>query len=157
MGVECVHLPALTSVLSAIGVIRPKRATAAPRWPARLRIASSEHCPSQRRTVMIVVRTVMQAKFGRGGELAANFAEANRKMMGDMNQAMGGQRRWRLLTDLTGDFDTVILEVEAESMAEWERARGVLFQLPAFRESMASTQDLVVTGRNELWNVEAEG
>jgi hypothetical protein len=74
-----------------------------------------------------------------------------------MGRQLGAQRRWRLLTDLSGAFDTVVLEIEAESLAEWERARGVLFGLPQFRESMAQTQALVVAGRNELWTVEAEG
>ena len=70
---------------------------------------------------------------------------------------LGKNRRWRVLTDLTGPFDTVIQEVEAESMAEWEQARAKLFALPAFRESFGRMQALIVTGRNELWTVEGEG
>jgi hypothetical protein len=74
-----------------------------------------------------------------------------------MGRQLGVQRRWRVLTDLSGAFDTVVLEVEAESLAEWDRARGVLFQSPAFQESMAQMQDLIISGRNECWTVEAEG
>lgn len=102
---------------------------------------------------MILVRTVMQAQFGRGGELAAQFVEGNRQMA----QEIGVQRRWRVLTDLSGTFDTVVLEVEAESMAEWEQVRAKLFQSQSFRESMARTQGMVVSGRNELYTIEAEG
>ena len=102
---------------------------------------------------MIVVRTVMQAKFGRGGELAAQFAEGNRRMM----EEIGVQRRWRVLTDLSGTFDTVVLEVEAENLAEWERVRAALFQAQSFRESMARSQELIEAGRNELYTIEAEG
>ena len=61
-----------------------------------------------------------------------------------------------LLTDLTGSFDTVVQEVEAESLAEWEQMRSRLFQTTAFRESFGAMQALVVSGRNELWTVEAE-
>jgi hypothetical protein len=106
---------------------------------------------------MIVVRTVFQAQFGKGGELAARMAEGNRQLAEEMGRQLGGQRRWRILTDLSGGFDTVVFEVEGESLAEWERARALLFQLPAFRESMAQTQGLIVGGRNELWTIEAEG
>jgi hypothetical protein len=106
---------------------------------------------------MIVVRTVLQAKFGKGGELAAQMAAGNARLADEMSRHLGAQRRWRVLTDLSGGFDTVVLEVEAESLAEWERARAALFQLPAFQESMAQTQELIVGGRNELWTVEAEG
>ena len=69
---------------------------------------------------------------------------------------MGPNRRWRVLTDLSGPFDTVIQEVEAESLAEWEQARAKLFGLPSFRESMSRMQGMIVSGRNELWTVEGE-
>jgi hypothetical protein len=102
---------------------------------------------------MIVVRTVLEARFGTGGKLAASFTEASRSMMTEL----GTRRRWRVLTDLSGTFDTVIQEIEAESLAEWETLRTRLFELAAFQASMATMQELVVSGRNELWTVEAEG
>jgi hypothetical protein len=102
---------------------------------------------------MIVVRTVLQAKFGTGGQLAASFSQASKAMMLEAGTA----RRWRVLTDLTGPFDTVVQEVEVESLAEWETMRTRLFELSAFRDSMAVMQELVVSGRNELWTIEAAG
>ncbi len=102
---------------------------------------------------MIVVRTVLQAKFGSGGQLAASFGETAKAMMAET----GTSRRWRILTDLSGSFDTVVQEVEVESLAEWEAMRARLFELAAFRDSMARMQQLVVSGRNELWTLEAEG
>jgi len=106
---------------------------------------------------MIVVRTILQAAFGKGGELAAQMVAGNTKLAEEMNRILGGHRRWRALTDLSGSFDTVVLEIEAESLAEWERARSAMFQLPAFQESMAHTRDIITGGRNELWTIEAEG
>jgi hypothetical protein len=103
--------------------------------------------------VMIVVRTVLQGNFGTGGRLAATFSKTASAMMAES----GTPRRWRVLTDLSGQFDTVVQEVEVESLAEWETMRVKLFELAAFRDSMASMQELVVLGRNELWTVEAEG
>jgi hypothetical protein len=106
---------------------------------------------------MILVRTVFRAHFGRGGELAALLAASNPAVMAEMRSKLGTGRHWRLLTDLDGDFDTIVLETEAESLAEWEQVRKELFGLGAFQEAMAGLQQLVVSGRNELWSVEAEG
>jgi hypothetical protein len=102
---------------------------------------------------MIVVRTVLQAKFGTGGRLAASLSQASSAMMAEPGTA----RRWRVLTDLSGEFDTVVQEVEAESLAEWETRRVRLFELAAFRDSMAQMQEFIVSGRNELWTIEGEG
>ncbi len=102
---------------------------------------------------MIIVRTVMQAAFGRGGELAAEFVRA----AGPMQEQLGSRGRWRVMTDLSGPFDTVIQEVEVESLAAWEQERARLFGLPAFRESMGRMQGMIVSGRNEYWTVEGEG
>ena len=102
---------------------------------------------------MIVVRTVLQAKFGTGGRLAATLSEAS----GPMMKESGTPRRWRVLTDLSGSFDTVVQEVEVESLAEWETMRVRLFELAAFRDMMAGMHESVVSGRNELWTLEGEG
>ena len=102
---------------------------------------------------MIVVRTVLQAKFGKAGELAANFG----KVAEQLSKDMGAEGKWRILTDLSGPFDTVVQEIEVENLAAWEASRAKLFQQPAFRESFAVMQELVVSGRNELWTLEAEG
>jgi hypothetical protein len=102
---------------------------------------------------MIVVRTVLQAKFGTGGKLAASFSETSVAMMAEA----GKPHRWRVLTDLSGPFDTIVQEVEVESLAEWETFRVKLFELAAFRDSMATMQELVVSGHNEYWTIEAEG
>jgi hypothetical protein len=102
---------------------------------------------------MIVVRTVLQAKFGTAGRLAASLTQASSAMMAEA----GAPRRWRVLTDLSGPFDTVVQEVEAESLAEWEAMRARLFESSAFRESMAAMRESIVSGRNELWTIEGQG
>ena len=102
---------------------------------------------------MIVVRTVLQARFGTGGKIVESFKKTSQAMMAET----GMPRRWRVLTDLSGTFDTVVQEVEVESLAEWETFRVKLFELSAFRDSMATMQELVVSGHNEYWTIEAEG
>ena len=65
---------------------------------------------------MIVVRNVFQAKIGRASELAQGMAESMRRTPPAGAAAAG----WRVLTDLSGPFDTVVLEIEVESLAAWE-------------------------------------
>lgn len=74
-----------------------------------------------------------------------------------MMPTMTAPRRWRVLTDLSGPFDTVVLEVEAESLADHERARAELFASPAFREGVGRTGPLMASGRNEFFTLEAQG
>ncbi len=102
---------------------------------------------------MIVIRNVFQAKIGRAGELAQARAESLRQASG----TDGGPAAWRVLTDLSGPFDTVVMEVEAESLAAWEQARGAMFTTPEFQDNFARTSELVVSGRNELYTIEARG
>jgi len=102
---------------------------------------------------MIVVRMVFQAKFGKAGEVVAAF----KRGQAIIQEIVGGQARARFLTDLSGPFDTVVQEVEVESLAEWERTRMKLFTDPRFREMQASGPsllDLVEGGRTEYYTVE---
>jgi hypothetical protein len=99
---------------------------------------------------MILVRTVFQAKFGKGGELAKAMVES-------MRAGGAGGGRWRVLTDLTsGPFDTVVLEGVADSLAAWEELRRQMFAEPSFGEEMARTAELIQSGRAELYTIEAE-
>lgn len=82
---------------------------------------------------MIVMRTTFQASLSRGGEMAVQMGEAQRAMM----QELGLQRRWRVLADLSGPLDTVVLEVDAESLAGLEQTRPRVFASQTLRESMA--------------------
>ena len=106
---------------------------------------------------MILVRTVFQGKFGTGGALAAAISKGNEEFADAMEKAVGARRKWRVLSDLSGPFDTVIFEVEAESLGEWQKARDAMFQMPEFGESMKDTADMIIGGRNEYWTIEAEG
>ncbi len=100
---------------------------------------------------MIQVRTVFQAHFGKAGELA--------KAMKASMATMAGERgaRWAILTDLSGPFDTVVMEVQVESLAEWERARKEMFEDPKWREGFQRTAGLVQSGRSEYYTIEGEG
>lgn len=106
---------------------------------------------------MVIVRTVFQGSYGKGGELAALQAVTAKQLVA----AMGGDHRWTVMTDLSGPFDTVVLEVEVASLAEWESIRSRMFASAAFGEAMATTlgaaRTMTVSGRTEYWTVEAQG
>ena len=103
---------------------------------------------------MIVVRSVFQAKFGQGGHLAAAAAEG----MEALTRVFGKESpRWRILTDLSGPYDTVTMEAEVDSLKEWEETRARMFEMPEFADSMGAMYELVVTGRQEYLNIEAQG
>jgi hypothetical protein len=101
-------------------------------------------------TTMILVRMVFQAKFGKGGELAAGMAKS---MRGGMEGRTAGIR---ILTDLSGDFDTVVFEGVHESLAAWEKFRTELFSSAEFRDDSDRGQDLIVGGRQEYYTIEDE-
>ena len=106
---------------------------------------------------MIIVRTVFQGSYGKGGELAAAQTAAATQFIAEL----GGDHRWKVMSDLSGPFDTVVMEVEVASLAEWEGLRARLFGSAAFREAMATTlgaaRALTVSGRTEYWTVEGQG
>ena len=106
---------------------------------------------------MIVVRMTFRARFGRGGAYAARFAERNPQIIAELEQALGTTHPWRVLTDRSGDCDTVVLEVGVASLAAWGQVRGVLFGLPAFRTAAAEPHGLLASGHGRFWTVVAAG
>jgi ABC-type Na+ transport system ATPase subunit NatA len=101
---------------------------------------------------MILVRFVCQAKFGKASDVVAGFKRSNEIA----RTVVGPNVRVRLLTDLSGAFDTVVQELELESLAEWERLRAVIFSNPEIQEVEASMPDVIVSGQTEYYTIEAE-
>lgn len=98
---------------------------------------------------MIVVRQVFQAKYGRGDELVALFKELNSFL------AEGGPDRpnFRILTDASGPFFTVVTENEVESLGAWESSFGEAMADPRMSEWFGRMMPLVDTGSREFYNV----
>ncbi|MEE8421264.1 MAG: hypothetical protein V3S31_00640 [Dehalococcoidia bacterium] len=95
---------------------------------------------------MIVERTVFQAKYGRGDELVALLQEGS-ELLAKYNIAPQ-----RILTDLTGDFFTVVMETEVEDLATYEQSREA-FQDPEFGPWFQRMMDLVESGSRDFWNI----
>ena len=93
---------------------------------------------------MLVVRNIFVAKPGHASKLAAQLKEA---------AATAKIPRHRVLTDLTGDFNRVILEYEADSIGEFEARMKDYATNTAFRDKMKGYTDLWVTGSREILQV----
>jgi hypothetical protein len=98
---------------------------------------------------MIIVRDVFQCKYGKAGTLVALFKETPQSMLPP-------GARWRLLTDRSGQFDTVVSEWTMEDLTDWERSIRAEFESPEFGTWFARMQELVESGRREFYTIEAE-
>jgi hypothetical protein len=90
---------------------------------------------------MIIVRNIFIAKPGNASKLAAQFKAAAK--VADMP-------RHRVLTDLTGDLNRVILEYEVESMAAFEAQLKDYATNEAMHAAMKGYTDLYMTAYREL-------
>jgi len=93
---------------------------------------------------MIVIRNCFVAKPGQASKLAAQVKEA---------AAVSGIPRYRILTDMTGDFNRVVMEFEAENLTEFEARMQEYSGNQAFREKMAGYTDLWMTGHREVLRI----
>lgn len=98
---------------------------------------------------MLVARQVFQAKYGRGDELVALFKEFNSRMQ----EADGTFNAFRILTDASGPFFTVVTEVEVESLAVWETTFSESMAQPWMGEWFARMVPLVDSGSREFYTV----
>jgi hypothetical protein len=59
--------------------------------------------------------------------------------------------RHRVLTDLTGEFNRVILEYEADNIQEFDARMKEYMSNSAMREKMKGYTDMYVAGRREVY------
>ena len=83
---------------------------------------------------MILVRTEMQCKWGRVQEVL----DSSRASYDRMSSQLTAVKRTRILTDLSGSHDTVIIEVEIESLDAYFAMMNAIFASPEFKARQAS-------------------
>jgi hypothetical protein len=93
---------------------------------------------------MMIVRNSFIAKPGHASKLAAQLKEM---------AAAGKLRNHRVLTDVTGEFNRVVMEHEVESSAEFEETFKRYSTDPLIREKAKGYTDLCVTGSRELFRI----
>jgi hypothetical protein len=94
---------------------------------------------------MIVVRNCFVAKPGQASKLAAQLKDAV--------SVSPFAARARVLTDLTGDFNRVILEYEAENIGAFEASMRDYATNEAFRSRMKGYTELYFTGNREIMQI----
>ena len=93
---------------------------------------------------MIVVRNTFVCKPGCASKLAAQLKEA---------MASEPDMKARILTDLTGDFNRVVLEFEGASFSDFEAQMAKYEKDGGFRDKMKGYTDHYVTGTREIFKV----
>jgi hypothetical protein len=94
---------------------------------------------------MIIVRGVYQAKYGKGDELVQLFKEGN--------DLFPGMNNSRIMTDLSGQFFTVVTEAEYASFSEWEADAQKIFSDNRFAAWFERMVPLVDGGRREFYTL----
>ena len=90
---------------------------------------------------MLIVRNCFVAKPGQASQLASLLKAAT---------ATANIPRCRILTDLTGEFNRVVLEYEVDSIAQFEDRMKDYQTNAAFREKMKGYTDLWISGTREI-------
>ena len=99
---------------------------------------------------MILHRVVFQAKFGKADAVVAALKESIAGGSDEQMQAL----RPMILTDISGSFDTVVLETVHESLASYEQFRKMLFEQQAASGGPGDMENLIESGRNEYYTIE---
>lgn len=96
---------------------------------------------------MILVREIFQLQFGKAREAVAKVKEA---------LTLGGGpelRNPRILTDLTGEYYTLVWESEFPDLATFEQELGSEFEDPRWREWYEGFVPLIQSGRREIFTI----
>jgi hypothetical protein len=90
---------------------------------------------------MYIVRNCFVAKPGQASKLAAQLKEV---------AGIAGLPKSRVLTDVTGDFNRVVMEYEVNDIAEFEARMRQYATDESFRDKMKGYTDLWSTGHREI-------
>ena len=99
---------------------------------------------------MLIVREIFVAKPGQASKLAKLF-----------KKAFGHMPKSRIMTDMTGDYNTVIFEMEVESLSEWEKqmeeyksGKPDPNMNPEVAEEISKYTEMYLYGRREIFKIE---
>ena len=96
---------------------------------------------------MILVRNVFQLKFGKAREATALIKESEAMM-----KRHGGAPT-RFLSDLTGQFYTLVMEISYDSLSAMENAQRDVMGAKEFAEWYQKFTPLVESGYREIFTI----
>lgn len=101
---------------------------------------------------MIVVRDIFRVKFGQAREALALWKEGLA-----LNRRFGYEaKNTRILTDLVGDYYTLVFESTFESLAHWEKAGKSVTASAEWRSWYGKIIAATESGRREIFTIAAE-
>ena len=92
---------------------------------------------------MIVIRETFRDRAGMASRLAQLLSDA----------LLGSPDRTRILTDVVGPFNTVVIETEVDSLDTFEKRMEQYSRDAEIRTKMAGYTDLYIEGRREIYRV----
>jgi len=95
---------------------------------------------------MIIVRDVFQLKFGKAKD-ALSLMKPLAKKMNDM-----GMGKFRLLTDLVGNYYTLVLEGTFSSLEDYQKTHEQAID-DEWKQIYAKFVELVINGYRDIWTV----
>ncbi len=98
---------------------------------------------------MILARAVFQAKFGKANDLVTIFKASS--LPDEFMESV----QPRILTDISGSFDTVVIETTHENLAALEEFRKTIFARSDASEEPSPIFDLIGSGWNEYYKIAA--
>jgi hypothetical protein len=98
---------------------------------------------------MILVRNVFRLKFGKAREGVA----ASKETIASARRAGGREIPIRLLTDLTGEFYTVVIERTYPGMIEFEATAKALMAEPQWQAAYQKLIPLVESGHRDIFTI----
>jgi len=96
---------------------------------------------------MIVVRNIFQLKFGRAKDAKALIKE-NEDLMKKY-----GHTTPRFMTDVTGEFYTLVMETSFDNLASFEKLSTESMGAKEFEQWYSKFVPLVESGRREIYTV----
>jgi len=98
---------------------------------------------------MVIVREVFTAKPGQASKLAKLF-----------KKGFAGEQDTRVMTDMIGEYNTVVVEMPMKNLAEFERqmeeyksGKPDPKMDPKVAEEMSKYTEMYVTGRREVYQI----
>jgi hypothetical protein len=96
---------------------------------------------------MIIVRNIFQLKFGKARDAQVLIKE-NLELM-----KRHGQTSPRFMTDLTGDFYTLVMEMSFDNLSTMEKTTNETMSSKEFEQWYSKFVPLVESGRREIYSL----
>lgn len=98
---------------------------------------------------MIIIREVFTARPGQASKLAKLF-----------KKAFGGDANVRVMTDMVGNYNTVVTEMQVNSLAQFEKemeeyksGKPDPKMDPKVAEELSKYTEMYITGRREIFQI----